>query len=162
MDILEVFLTTDLHNYAFPFIRYIVGDMSYIKEDLCSCGRKSRLLGEIIGRNGKLLYSKEGVPISPTMLPVMLYPDLDYNKVDNQILYNKIDRFQIQQDAMGDIKVLLKMKNEHDKDSNLFGFVIENYKKAFPGSRISLEFVDSILPMPSGKEDYVVSEFNKN
>ncbi len=153
-------ITTDLHNYAFPFLRYQVGDMSYIKKELCSCGRKSRMLGEVLGRNGKLLYSKDGVPVSPTMLPVMLYPDLDYNKYENQILYNKIDRFQIQQDARGDIKIFLKMKNSIDKDYDLFGFVIDNYKKTFPGSLISIEFVDSIKTMPSGKEDYVSSDYS--
>lgn len=155
-------LSTDLHNYVFPFIRYKVGDMSYIKNGSCSCGRKSRLFGEVLGRNGKLLYSKSGAPISPTMLPVMLYPELDYNKVENQILYNKIDRFQIHQDTSGDIKVLLRMKNESDKQYDQFSYIIENYKKAFPGSIIELKFVDSIQLMPSGKEDYVVSEFNKN
>lgn len=152
-------ISTDLHNYVFPFIRYKVGDLSYIKKNLCSCGRKSRMLGEVLGRNGKLLYSKSGVPVSPTMLPVMLYPDLDYNNLENQILYNKIDRFQIHQDAIGNIKVLLKMKNEMDKQHALFSHVVENYKNAFPDSKIEVEFVGSIKPMPSGKEDYVISEY---
>ncbi|HOM66396.1 MAG TPA: hypothetical protein PK591_11345 [Ignavibacteriales bacterium] len=152
-------ITTDLYNYAFPFLRYSVGDMSYIKKDLCSCGRKSRLLGEVMGRNGKLLYNKEGVPISPTMLPVMLYPNLDYHKIENQILYNKIDKFQIKQDENGDILVLLKMKNKNDESHQKYSYIIENYKSYFPGSKCEINFVSEIKGLVSGKEDYVISEY---
>ena len=152
-------ITTDLYNYAFPFLRYSVGDMSYVKKEFCSCGRKSRLLGEVLGRNGRLLYSKEGVPISPTMLPVLLYRNLDYNNYENQVIYNKIDRFKIQQDEHGDLTIILKMKNSRDESFQLFSYVIDNYKNCFPGSEIYLRFVDKIDALPSGKEDYVISKY---
>ena len=154
-------ITTDLHNYVFPFLRYSVGDMSYIKRELCSCGRKSKLLGEVLGRSGRLLYSKAGIPISPTMLPVMLYPELDYHKFENQLLYNKIDRFQIQQDENGDISVLLKMKLKVDESTETFNYILENYRNAFLGSLIKISFVNIIEALPSGKEDYVISKFYK-
>ena len=93
--------STDLGNYAFPFIRYQVGDMAYIKPEKCSCGRASRVIGQVIGRAGKLLYNKQGVPISPTMLPIMLYRDNDYHNEANCVIYNKIDQFQIRQDKTG-------------------------------------------------------------
>jgi len=152
-------ITTDLYNFAFPFLRYKVGDMSYVKKDFCSCGRKSRLLGEVLGRNGRLLYSKEGVPISPTMLPILLYRNLDYNNIENQVIYNKIDRFQIQQDEHGDLTIILKMKNSRDESFQLFSYVIDNYKNCFSGSEIFLRFVDKIDALPSGKEDYVISKY---
>jgi len=155
-------ITTDLDNYAFPFIRYNVGDMSYIKKEYCSCGRKSKLLGVVMGRSGRLLYSKSGVPISPTMLPVLLYPDLNYDSIENQALYNKIDKFQIRQDKNGDLLILLKVKESRDESLKLFGFIIENYTKYFPGSKVELEFVKEIPPLPSGKEDYILSDFLYN
>lgn len=151
--------TTDLGNYAFPFIRYQVGDMSYIKKDKCSCGRQSRLFGAVVGRAGKLLYSKQGVPISPTMLPIMLYRDNDYHKLENQVLYNKIDKFQIRQDKYGNIRILLKLKEKQDEHNNQFDYVLANFGKHFIDSQITLEFVDNIPTMPSGKEDYCVSEY---
>ena len=152
---------TDLENYAFPFLRYQVGDMSYIKPELCSCGKKTRLFGEVLGRAGRLVYNKQGVPISPTMLPIMMYPDLDYHKLENQILYNKIDKFQIRQDKQGDIQILLKMKDKAD-ETDQFDFIVGNYENHFVGSRVSLTFVDEIPTLPSGKEDYCVSEFEFN
>jgi len=151
-------LSTDLGNYAFPFIRYQVGDMAYIKPEKCKCGRASRVLGQVIGRAGKLLYNKQGVPISPTMLPIMLYRDNDYHTEANCIIYNKIDKFQIRQDKNGDIRILLKLKDSNE-DKKQFDYCVTNFEKHFVGSKVSLEFVDTIPPMPSGKEDYCISEY---
>ena len=150
---------TDLENYAFPFLRYQVGDMSYIKPGFCSCGKRTRLFGEVLGRAGRLVYNKQGVPISPTMLPIMMYPDLDYHKLEYQVLYNKIDRFQIRQDKQGDIQILLKMKDKAD-ETDQFDFIVDNYEKHFVGSKVILSFVDDIPTLPSGKEDYCVSEYD--
>lgn len=151
--------TTDLENYAFPFIRYHVGDLSYIKKDPCPCGRHTRQFGEVMGRAGKLLYNKQGVPISPTMLPIMLYPQLDYHNVEYQQEYNKIDRFQIRQDSRGDIQILLKMK-EGAADPMYREEIVENYKRHFVGSEVTLRIVDEIPLLPSGKEDYCVSDYH--
>ena len=153
-------LTTDLNNYVFPFIRYQVGDMAYMRPDMCSCGRNSRVLGKVIGRAGKLLYNKQGVPISPTMLPIMLYRDNDYHNLSNCEIYNKIDKFQIRQDKLGDIRILLKLKNQ-DENHEQFMYCVTNFEKHFVGSKVILEFVDEIPTMPSGKEDYCVSEYKR-
>ena len=150
---------TDLENYAFPFVRYHVGDMSYIKTDQCQCGRQTKRFGEVLGRAGKLLYNKQGVPISPTMLPILFYPDLDYHSGENQNLYNQIDRYQIRQDRNGDIRILIKMKAPYT-DTPMKDKIIENYRNHFVGSSISLEIVDDIPPLPSGKEVFCVSEYD--
>ena len=150
--------TTDLGNYVFPFLRYQVGDMAYIKKEKCACGRQSRVLGQVIGRAGKLLYNKQGVPISPTMLPIMLYRDNDYHNEANCVIYNKIDKFQIRQDKNGDIKILLKLKDPAE-DTAQFAYCVDNFSAHFVGSEVSLEFVSEIPVMPSGKEDYCVSEY---
>lgn len=150
--------TTDLDNYAFPFLRYHVGDMAYLKPELCTCGRKTRLIGEVLGRCGKLMYNKQGVPISPTMLPFFLYRDMDYHNQANAAIYNKIDKFQFRQDKEGNVTVLLKLK---DKNENVaqFNYVKPNIDKYFAGSTNMVKFVDEIPTLPSGKEDYCVSEY---
>ncbi len=150
--------TTDLGNYAFPFLRYHVGDMAYIQPGKCACGRVSRVLGQVMGRAGKLLYNKQGVPISPTMLPFMLYPDKDYHNPASVEIYNKIDRFQFRQDKEGDIKVLLKLKNPTEEKSQ-FDYVVTNCQDHFVDSKVGLEFVGEIPTLSSGKEDYCVSKY---
>ena len=150
--------TTDLDNYVFPFLRYHVGDMAYLKTDKCACGRNTRLIGEVLGRCGKLMYNKQGVPLSPTMLPFFLYRDMDYHNQSNAAIYNKIDKFQFRQDKDGNITVLVKLKNKNE-DVTQFDYVKPNIDKYFEGSAIEVRFVDAIPTLPSGKEDYCVSEF---
>ncbi|MBQ6068553.1 MAG: phenylacetate--CoA ligase family protein [Bacteroidales bacterium] len=152
--------STDLDNYVFPFLRYSVGDMAYMKSEKCSCGRQTRLIGEVMGRAGKLMYNKQGVPISPTVLPMMFYPELDYHNVEYQKIYNKIDKFQIRQDANGDICILLKLKDPSEPKEQ-FDYVVTNYQNHFVGSKVELRLVDDIPCLPSGKEDYCVSDYRR-
>ncbi len=150
--------TTDLDNYVFPFLRYHVGDMAYLKKETCSCGRHTRLIGEVMGRAGKLVYNKQGVPISPTVLPMMFYPELNYHNAEYQKVYNKIDKFQIRQDVRGDICILLKLKDRNEPHAQ-FHYVETNYRNHFLGSKVEVRFVDEIPTLPSGKEDYCISEY---
>lgn len=43
-------IITDLDNYTMPFIRYWNADQSIINDKLCSCGRQSKLITQIMGR----------------------------------------------------------------------------------------------------------------
>ena len=151
-------ITTDLNNYVFPFIRYKVGDLAYIKKELCSCGRKHRLLGEVIGREGKAIYNKQGRPYSSIVIDNMMFKDLDIHTEECQRLYEKMDRFQIRQDKDGDLRILIKPVNSHEPLST-FDYIKENYNRYFPESKVEIEFVDDIPPLSSGKEDYCVSEY---
>lgn len=154
-------LSTDLNNYVFPFLRYKVGDMAYIKKTMCSCGRGSRLLGEVIGREGKAIYNKQGRPYSSIVIDNMMFKNLDYHSKENQELYERMDRFQVRQDCNGDILILIKPV---DKSENIhtFDYVMDNFYTYFPDSKVELRFVDDIPTLPSGKEDYCVSEYSPN
>lgn len=152
--------TTDLENYVFPFLRYHVGDMASLSSVECSCGRHTQLIGKVYGRAGRLMYNKEGVPISPTMLPIMLFRNLDYHSHENRKPYERIDRYQIRQDENGDIRILLKMFDKKDEKYDRYSYIIDNYRTHFVGSVVEMEFVDSIPTLPSGKEDYCVSNYN--
>ena len=113
------------------------------------------------GPGRQVVYNKQGVPLSPTMLPIMLYRDSDYHNAANVEIYNKIDRFQIRQDKEGDIRVLLKLKDPNE-DRGQFEYIITNYSNHFVGSNVSLEFVNEIPTLPSGKEDYCVSDYQSS
>ena len=104
------------------------------------------------------MYNKVGTPISPTVLPMMFYPELNYHNPEYQKVYNKIDKFQIRQNCQGDITILLKLKDPMEPHEQ-FDYIVTNYRNHFVGSQVSLEFVDEIPCLPSGKEDYCVSEY---
>ena len=151
-------LTTDLNNYVFPFLRYKVGDLAYIKKELCSCGRSHRLLGEVIGREGRAIYNKQGRPFSSIVIDNMFFKDLDIHTEECQRLYEKMERFQIRQDKHGDLHILIKPADSHEPIET-FNYIKDNFNIYFPDSKVDIEFVDDIPPLPSGKEDYCVSEF---
>ena len=151
-------ISTDLNNYVFPFLRYKVGDLAYIKKELCSCGRKHRLLGEVIGREGRAIYNKQGRPYSSIVIDNMMFKDLDIHTEECQRLYEKMERFQIRQDKNGDLLILIKPVDPAEPLST-FDYVKENFTVYFPGSKIDLKFVNDIPLLPSGKEDYCVSEY---
>ena len=113
-----------------------------------------------MGRAGRLLYNKQGVPISPTVLPMMFYPGLDYHNPEYQKVYNKIDKFQIRQDSEGDIRLLLKLKDPTEPKEQ-FDYIITNYENHFVDSKVVLDIVDEIPCLPSGKEDYCVSDYRR-
>jgi phenylacetate-CoA ligase len=48
----EIVVTT--FNKTFPMIRFATGDLSYLIEDLCPCGRTSIRLGKIMGRTDQV------------------------------------------------------------------------------------------------------------
>lgn len=151
-------ITTDLNNYVFPFLRYEVGDLAYIKKERCSCGRKHRLLGEVIGREGRAIYNKQGRPYSSIVIDNMMFKDMDFHSAECQRLYEKMDRFQIRQDPEGDLRILIKPVDPVEP-LETFDYVRENFQTHFPGSKVEVVFVDDIPPLPSGKEDYCVSEY---
>ncbi len=152
-------VSTDLNNYVFPFLRYKVGDLAYIKKEPCSCGRTHRLLGEVIGREGRAIYNKEGRPFSSIILDNMMFKDLDYHSESSQRIYEKIDRFQIRQDKKGDLTILIKPVDPGESPDT-FAYIKENFLAYFPQSSVELIFTDAIPPLPSGKEDYCVSEYS--
>jgi phenylacetate-coenzyme A ligase PaaK-like adenylate-forming protein len=57
-------LFTDLDNFAMPYIRYRNDDQAILSDEECSCGRKGRIIKQVLGRtcdyvqgrNGKLLH----------------------------------------------------------------------------------------------------------
>lgn len=41
---------TELHNRTMPFVRYRQGDLARISDERCTCGRRTRLLVDLVGR----------------------------------------------------------------------------------------------------------------
>ncbi len=151
-------LSTDLNNYAFPFLRYQLGDLAYIRKERCSCGRSHRLLGEVVGREGRAIYNKQGRPYSSIVIDNMMFRNLDIHSEESQRLYEKMDRFQIRQDSNGDLRILIKPVDAGEPLST-FEYIKDNFQTYFPESRVELLFVEEIPPLPSGKEDYCISEY---
>lgn len=65
-------IVTDLGNYAFPFIRYEIGDLGSPAAGSCSCGRVLPLMKMVAGRTSDFLIAADGRRVSGTALTILL------------------------------------------------------------------------------------------
>ena len=137
-------VVTNLHNYAYPLIRYEVGDYAEVGEP-CSCGRGLPVLKRIIGRFRNLLTKPSGE---------RYYPQLgiqDLHKIA------PVQQFQAVQHTLSDIEILLMLSRplqseENDKLTSLF--------KEMMGDcfNFNIRQVESIQRSASGKYEEFISK----
>jgi phenylacetate-CoA ligase len=86
-------VVTDLHNLGMPFIRYRIGDLGIPSDRDCPCGRKLRLLEDVVGRSLDMLVTAEG-----RMVPGEFFPHLmkDHEQIRQfQVIQNEPDLLEI-------------------------------------------------------------------
>jgi phenylacetate-CoA ligase len=145
-------ISTDLNNYATPFIRYDTQDYMVLGEETnCKCGRKYLNISKIKGRDSDILITPSG----------------KYLIVENFVAYFEwfpsVEQFQIYQEKINLIFIRLvvnKLFNEKVK-KELF-----DYWEKYIGSDVELKFeiVDEIKLTSTGKRRNVIrnTEININ
>jgi phenylacetate-CoA ligase len=137
-------ISTDLNNYATPFIRYDTQDYMVLGEETnCICGRKCRNISKIKGRDSDILITPSG----------------KYLIVENFVAYFEwvpsVEQFQVYQEKINLIYIRLvvnKLFNEK-VHQELF-----DYWKIYIGSDVEIKFeiVDEIKLTPTGKRRNVI------
>lgn len=59
---------TSLHNTAMPLIRYVTSDMTSLRPEACSCGRRLPIMDDVTTKAEDVLTLKDGRLISPSVL----------------------------------------------------------------------------------------------
>ncbi len=137
---------TDLHNYAFPLIRYDNGDTAMqLPPDEHSNGYP--IIGKLYGRRFDLTYSTAGVAIFP----------LTYGRILKH--FDNIAQWQFVQNSKKEYTLNLIMRGD---DSNLPSII--NQLKEYLGSDadIKISKVEDIPVLASGKRKPVVNNWKKN
>lgn len=138
-------IVTNLHNKAFPFIRYDIGDICIDAPTECSCGRSFPLLRRIIGRTVEIVTSPSGKLIDGEFFSHLFY------KIKG------VRQFQIIQETGS--KLLVKIVKGNDFDSTALSFLRGSIKEyGDPLFNVSFEFVQQIKPFDSGKRAFVISK----
>jgi len=137
---------THLDNWAMPFIRYRTGDVAQFDTQTCKCERNLSTMKKIQGRTTDFIVSPDGRWQHGLSL---IYVIRDIPGVAD---------FKIIQEALDDIKVLLKIHEalfpEEGKSQ-----IIEGFKKRMGQLvNVDIEMVDEIEKDASGKYRYVVSK----
>jgi phenylacetate-CoA ligase len=64
---------TEFHNRTMPFVRYRQGDQARLSDEICSCGRKTRLLVDLKGRENDGFVLEDGRRLAPGFLLDICY-----------------------------------------------------------------------------------------
>lgn len=146
-------LLTSLRNYGMPFIRYKIGDVGVPSSEVCSCERGLPLISSIEGRVSDFVavFDKRFgrvVPVGP-IYPVIIYA----------IMHVPLISCRVIQENLGELVVkAVKDKGYLPKHTDF----LVNYMRKFLGDKInvSVEFVDFLPPLPSGKRSVFISKIN--
>lgn len=141
-------LATSLHNFAMPFIRYQTGDVGNIVVDVCGCGRKSKLLKEVIGRQHEMLQTPEGKFVHGAFF--------------NSYMLGKINgvvEFQVIQKSLENI--IIKIVADENFDEKQLNNIRSTIKSKSERWNIEFKFVDQIERTKAGKYKFIVNEVGK-
>ena len=139
-----VILVTNLHNYAMPFIRYEIGDLGRLSDEVCSCGRGLPLMSSIEGRTTDIIVTQDGNFISTPVL-TLIFKNLP------------VKQYQVIQEKSEKIIVKIVRGSKYSKKDTRY--IMRGMRKFIgKGVQIRLEFVDSIPLTNSGKKKPIISK----
>lgn len=146
-------ITTDLHNYAMPFIRYAVGDIATPTGERCSCGRGLPLIKSIEGRTLDFILLPNGSKVRGLRLIDLFYENISGDYIKELAT---IKQFQVIQDSLDELVVLIVQdasptiaETQYIKSELIKAF---NYPM-----NINIEFVNTIPQTKAGKKKYIIS-----
>lgn len=142
-------VVTDLVNHAMPIIRYQVGDMAAKTDRCCRCGRGLPLIEKLHGRVADYVVTPRGELVSGISLTenfAVMIPGL----AQLQIVQEAIDRFVF--------RIVRGLDFGEPSLERIRMLVAERFGA---GVTFECEFVDRILPEPSGKYRFCISNVEK-
>ncbi|MCQ8903789.1 MAG: phenylacetate--CoA ligase [Methanothrix sp.] len=144
---------TSLTKEAMPLIRYRTGDVTYLLEDGCSCGRTSRKLHRFLGRADDMLVVR-GINVFPSQIEDVLLsiPEIgDYFQVIVDRKHHGLDELTIQVEMKdeaftGELADLARLQKK-----------VEERLKAVLNIRSKVELVEKgTIPRTAGKSKKIV------
>lgn len=147
-------ILTSYTNRAMPFIRYDIGDMGYISNEVCDCGCKAPILVLCGGRNNDFIFTEGGERISSYIFVELV------DRV-NDITNGSILQFYIEQNDYNYFTIRLYIDDEMDKEY-LSRFINLFFKENYPyNAEFKIEFVKSFMKLGiNGKYTYFKNNIN--
>lgn len=135
---------TSLHNFGMPLIRYMTGDLSSLKNEVCKCGRTLPLMDDVTTKSEDIIFTPDGRWISPSVLTHPFKPLK--NILESQIIQERQNLIIVR---------IMKSPSYSQDDSEK---LIHGLKERLgPLMEIKIEFVDGIARDKSGKLRWVIS-----
>ncbi len=137
---------TDLVNHAFPFIRYLTGDMAVASSAICACGRGYPLLQKIEGR------SSDMIVIDGQYIHGEFFTHLFYGRPE-------ITRFQLIQEKEDHLRLRVVSRDDRPQMEEVLAAIRTKVGRQVT---ISIEVVESIPTAPSGKHRFTISKLKES
>jgi len=134
---------TSLTNYAMPTIRYSPGDLGIKHSSLCTCGRKTILLKEIIGRKTDVIKFVNGRILGGPSLTLIFR---NYNLKNYQIVQND--------QASLDVNLVINDNYNTNEEKELKDILSYHCGE---GIKINFIYVKEIISSSSGKYRFIIS-----
>ena len=142
-------VSTDLWNYAHPFIRYDVQDRVELDLEPCPCGRAHMRIEQIWGRDNELLVAPSGRKYTVHHFTVF------FESTVSPELKDSIDQFQFIQHKDGSTTMLLRVNDKYDQEVERY--LIDYWTREF-GAPVEITIVDRIPIMGNNKCRFIIVE----
>jgi phenylacetate-CoA ligase len=141
-------ITTDLLNYAMPFIRYDTQDIVTKGPGKCTCGRNLEIITRIEGRDNDIL-------ITPSGKYLIVHNFTGYFQRSDTPAYGKVDQFQVMQKSIDYIEINLVKGNGFTEEIRE---EILKYWQDYIGNdvHVKVNVVEQIPLTVSGKRRFLV------
>ncbi|MBI5739898.1 MAG: phenylacetate--CoA ligase family protein [Nitrospirae bacterium] len=137
---------TDLDNYAFPFIRYRIGDIGLSGEGTCRCGRGLPLIKRVEGRVFDVVVGMNNNYITGNFWTILMRTHI-----------RGVSQFQVVQEARNII--VLKLVTDDDFKTEYKETLLRLvHEKCGEDMKVNLEFTDKIPLTGAGKQKFVISK----
>jgi phenylacetate-CoA ligase len=128
-----------------PFVRYRIGDVGLLSDDVCPCGNRLPILAELLGRTTATFRTKDGKLIHGGYFTQQFYG------------IETVNQFQLIQESY-DLCTLKLVVNDAFTNDTL-EWIVHQIKGAL-GEQVAVEvdFVPEIPQPPSGKREFTISK----
>ena len=139
-------ITTDLHNYAVPMIRYDSQDYITKYDKKCSCGRNLLPIKRIDGRDTDIIICPNGNKVIVHMFTIYFEG------------IKEVEQFQIKQQSENQILFFLVVNNDYNYKIEL---KITNYWQSVFGDNIKISVIlrKKLLIHKSGKRKFIIKDY---
>ena len=141
-------ISTSLHNYAMPLIRYALNDYTGYKDKNCDCGRKLPLLYPVETKKNDFIITPLGKIISPSLVTRTLKHAISgQHIIESQIVQKTFDSIIIK---------IVPTENYSDFDDKL---LLKSFIELVgDGVSIKIEHVEKIHQSKAYKKRFVINE----
>ncbi len=140
-------VVTDLFSHAMPLIRYVIGDLAILEADPCPCGNPTPTLRELQGRLVEMILDTNGQIVSPYVL------------VNNLREVTGITQFRFIQRTAAQYELMLVVTPGFEEEERVVHLLRQYLGQE---ANISINRVNEIPPLRSGKRPYVINEYLKD